>query len=51
MIRTDIKANSENEMRKIERKLKETGYTKTNDCMWEKIYTKGSLECVVIREY
>ena len=51
MIRTDIKANSENEMKEIERKLKETGYTKTNDCMWGKIYTKGALDCVVTREY
>ena len=51
MIRTEIKANNENELREIERKMKETGYTKTNDCMWAKIYTKGNMEIVVTREF
>lgn len=51
MLRTEIKANSENELREIERKMKETGYTKTNDCMWAKIYIKGNNEIVVTREY
>lgn len=60
MIRTEIKAYSENEMRNIERNLKETGYTKTNDCMWVTIYTKltkeknivcEAREIVLIREF
>lgn len=51
MIRTEIKAFTENEMREIERKLKVTGYTKTNDCMWAKIYTKNNNEIVLTREF
>ena len=31
--------------------LKETGYTKANDCMWIKIYTKNNNEIVLTREY
>lgn len=51
MIRTEIKAYTENEMRDTERKLKETGYAKTNDCMLAKIYTKNNNEIVLIREF
>ena len=51
MLRTEIKAYTENEMREIERKLKVTGYAKTNDCMWAKIYTKNNNEIVLTREY
>ena len=51
MTRTEIKINTENEMRYIERRLKETGYNKTNDCMWAKIYTKNNNEIVLTREY
>ena len=51
MIRTEIKAYTEKEMRDTERKLKETGYTKTNDCMWVKIYTKNNNEIVLTKEY
>lgn len=51
MIRTEVKAYTENEQREIERKLRETGYTKTADCMWAKIYNKGNNEIVVSREF
>lgn len=51
MLRTEIKAYTENEMRCTERKLKETGYTKANDCMWAKIYKKNNNEIVLTREY
>lgn len=51
MIRTEIKAYTEKEMRDTERKLKETGYTKTNDCMLVKIYTKNNNEIVLTKEY
>lgn len=51
MIRTEIKAYTEKEMRDTERKLKETGYTKTNDCMWVKIYAKNNNEIVLTKEY
>lgn len=51
MIRTEIKAYTENEMREIERKLKVTGYAKTNDCMWVKIYTKNNNQIVLTREF
>ena len=51
MLRTEIKAYTENEMRDAERKLKETGYAKTNDCMWAKIYTKNNNEIVLTREF
>lgn len=51
MIRAEIKAYTEKDMRDTERKLKETGYAKTNDCMWVKIYTKNNNEIVLIKEY
>ena len=51
MLRTEIKAYTENEMIYTERKLKETGYTKANDCMWAKIYKKNNNEIVLTREY
>jgi len=51
MIRTDVNAYSKEEQREIEAKLKMTGYKKTADCMWVKIYTKGNLEIVVCREW
>lgn len=51
MIRTDIKAFTEEEMRTVERKLIETGYTKTNDCMWVKIYIKNNNKIILTREY
>ena len=51
MTRTDITTTSYTEQRQVERKLKETGYTKTNGCMWVKIYTKGNNEVVVNREW
>lgn len=51
MIKTNIKANTQEEQREIERKLKETGYTKIADCMWVKIYTKNNNEITVEREW
>lgn len=51
MIRTEIKAYTEKEMRDTERKLKETGYTKINDCMWSKIFIKNNNEIVLTREF
>ena len=51
MIRTEIKAFTEKEMRCVERKLIETGYAKTNDCMLVKIYTKNNNEIILTREY
>ena len=51
MLRTEIKVYTENKMRDTERKLKETGYTKTNDCMWAKIYIKNNNEIVLTIEY
>ena len=51
MIRTEIKAFTEKEMRYAERKLIETGYKKTNDCMWVKIYMKNNNEIILTREY
>ena len=49
MLRTEIKAYTENEMREIERKLKVTGYAKTHDCMWAKSETKNNNEIVLTR--
>lgn len=51
MITTKIEVNTENEMKGIEWKLRVTGYTKTNDCMWVKIYQKRNMEIVLTREY
>lgn len=51
MITTYVKANTEAEQRDIEKKLSQTGYTKTSDCMWVKIYTKRNNEIVVSREW
>lgn len=51
MIRTEIKCYNKAEQREIENKLKSTGYIKTADCMWVKIYTKGNNEIVVSREW
>lgn len=46
-----LKPNCENEMRFFEKGLKDTGFTKTNDCMWAKIYRKGNLEYIVERDF
>ena len=46
-----LKANSESEMRLFENGLKKFGFTKTSDCMWAKIYTKGNTEYVITREW
>lgn len=46
-----VKAMNENEMRWIENGLKEQGFTKTNDCMWAKIYTKNNTQYVITREF
>lgn len=46
-----LKANSESEMRFFENGLKKFGFTKTSDCMWAKIYTKGNTEYVITREW
>lgn len=51
MIRTEVKVNGIEEQREVERKLKETGYQKTADCMWTKIFVKNNNEIVVNREY
>lgn len=51
MIRTEIKCTTREEQREIERKLKETGYKKTTDCMWVKIFVKGNNEIVISREW
>ena len=51
MITTYVRANTEAEQREIEKKLRQTGYTKTNDCMWAKVYVKGSNEIIVNREW
>lgn len=51
MIKTEINVYTKNEEREIERKLKETEYTKTSDCMWVKIWNKGNNEIIVSREY
>lgn len=51
MIRTEVKTNNENEQRTTIEKLTSTGYTKTSDCMWAKVFTKGNLEVVVTREW
>lgn len=51
MITTYVEANTKAEQREIEKKLRQTGYTKTSDCMWVKIYTKGNNEIVVNREW
>lgn len=51
MIKTEIKVNNKEDMREVENKLRQTGYTKTADCMWVKIYTKGNNEIIVSREY
>ena len=51
MIRTEVSTYTEKEQREIEKKLKETGYQKTNDCMWTRIYRKGNLEIVISREW
>lgn len=50
-MRTELNANTEAEMREIEKKLKQTGYLKTSDCMWVKIYRKGNLEITISREF
>nr|DAJ45421.1 MAG TPA: hypothetical protein [Caudoviricetes sp.] len=46
-----INATSENEMKIIERDLKNLGYSKTADCMWCKIYSKDGTDYVLNREY
>ena len=51
MTRTELNAYTAQEMREIESKLKNTGYKKTADCMWVKIYVKGNLEVVISREW
>lgn len=51
MIRLEIKAFTEKQMRYVERKLIEDGYTKTNDCMWAKIYMKNNNKVILTREY
>lgn len=50
MLKTEIIVQSNTESAKIEQKLKETGYTKTADCMWVKIYKKGNNEIIITRE-
>lgn len=40
------------EMQRVfEAGLKSTGYTKTADCMWAKIYKKDDTEIVIHREW
>lgn len=51
MTRTEIRTSTETAQRETERKLNETGYVKTSDCMWAKIYTKNNNEIIVIREW
>ena len=51
MIKSNVKANTEVEMKEIETKLKQTGYTKTSDCMWSKIYEKNQNMIIVEREF
>lgn len=51
MITSNVKAYSEKEQREIEWKLKITGYNKTADCMWAKVYSKGDMEIVLEREW
>lgn len=49
MIKTTIECNNDKEMEEIILKLKLTGYTKTSDCMWAKIYAKGNNEITIIK--
>ena len=51
MIKTEINVKSEEERKNVERKLKETGYQKTSDAFWAKIYVKGSNEITVTRDF
>ena len=51
MIKSNVKANTEIEMREIETKLKQTGYMKISDCMWAKIYEKNNNMIIVEREF
>lgn len=51
MIKSEIKVYSKKVEREIIAKLARTGYAKTADCMWAKIYRKGNLEVIVSREY
>ena len=51
MIKSEIKVYSEKVEKEIIAKLARTGYAKTADCMWAKIYRKGNLEVIVSREY
>jgi len=51
MRKIELKATNESEMNFYEKGLKELGFTKTNDCMWVKIYKRDNLEYVITREY
>lgn len=51
MIQTKLEMISEEQMRATEHKLNITGWKKTNDCMWCKIYKLREMEIVLSREY
>ena len=51
MITTQVNVYTQAEQREIETKLKQTGYKKTSDCMWVRIYTKGNNQVVISREW
>lgn len=51
MIETRIEARNEKEMKNIEKKLIDTGYTKSSDCMWVKIYNKGNSTIIINRGF
>lgn len=51
MKKIELRTMNEIEMKFYEKGLKELGFTKTNDCMWVKIYKKENLEYIISREY
>ena len=46
-----MKANNESEMKWMGKGLTSSGYVKTNDCMWAKIYRKDNMEYIIEREF
>lgn len=51
MIQTKLEMMNENQMRETKHKLNITGWKKTNDCMWVKVYRLREMEVILLREY
>lgn len=49
MFKTNITVSSEKEEKEIIKKLILTGYKKTSDCMWAKVFEKPNLMIIIER--